>query len=56
MKKPPREEGEKMGWDGLGRVNTNGHFYAILHTWKSPTHSIATSRRVKRNKGSGIFF
>ena len=29
----------------LGRVNTNGHFYAILRTWKSPTHSIAASRR-----------
>jgi hypothetical protein len=32
-------------WLQLGRVNTNGHFYAILRTWKSPTHSIATSRR-----------
>ena len=31
-------------WTWLGRVNTNGHFYAILRTWKSPTHSIATSR------------
>jgi CRP-like cAMP-binding protein len=29
----------------LGPVNTNGHFYAILRTWKSPMHSIATSRR-----------
>ena len=32
----------------LGRVNTNGHFYAILRTWKLPTHSIAKSSRVCR--------
>ena len=32
----------------LGPVNTNGRVYAILRTWKSPTHSIGTSRRVCR--------
>jgi hypothetical protein len=32
----------------LGPVNTNGHFYEILRTWKSPTHSIATSSRACR--------
>ena len=33
----------------LGPVNTNGYGYAILRTWKSPTPSIATSRRVCRH-------
>ena len=32
----------------LGRVNTNGHFYEILRTWKSPTLSIAKSSRACR--------
>ena len=36
----------------LGRVNTNGHFYAILRTWKSPTHSIAKSSRVCRRNAA----
>ena len=33
----------------LGRVNTNGHFYAILRPWKSPTPSIVKSSRVCRH-------
>lgn len=36
----------------LGRVNTNGHFYEILRTWKSPTHSIAKSSRVCRRNAA----
>jgi two-component system chemotaxis response regulator CheY len=39
----------------LGRVNTNGHFHEILRTWKSPTHSIATSSRVcRRNAATSL--
>ena len=36
----------------LGRVNTNGHFYAILRPWKSPTHSIAKSSRACRRNAA----
>jgi hypothetical protein len=36
----------------LGSVNTNGHFYEILRTWKSPTHSIAKSSRVCRRNAA----